>query len=153
MPTNSDSSRNCDPIFDRLWPTARRMPISDDRWITEIDITFAMPRPPTASASRPANSAVCCSVLSACADACSTSLGTFVDTWSGPPRLIAVGIASAVSCVVPGLRAHVQLVRLPVGVEVVLRGPLRDEHRVVEVGIERDRAEHADDAVVGVVRA
>src|SRR5690242_7311793 len=80
IPTNSDSSRNCSPIFERLWPTARRMPISDDRWITEIDITFAMPSPPTASASNPANNAVCCSVLSACDAAFSTSLGTLVDT-------------------------------------------------------------------------
>ena len=101
MPTKSDSRRNCDAIFERLWPTARRMPISDDRWMTEIDMTLAMPSPPTASARRPANNAVCCSVLSACDDACSTSLGTLVDTWSGPPRLIAVGIASAVCCVCP----------------------------------------------------
>ena len=101
MPTNSDSSRNCAPILERLWPTARRIPISDDRWMTEIDMTLAMPSPPTASASRPANSAICCRVLSAWAAAWSTSLGTFVDVWSGPPRLMAVGMASAVSWVVP----------------------------------------------------
>ena len=77
------------------------MPISDERWITEIDMTFAIPSPPTARARMPANSAVCCSVLSACADAWSASLGIFVVTDSVPPRLIAVGSASDVACVSP----------------------------------------------------
>ena len=77
------------------------MPISDERWITEIDITFAMPRPPTASASKPANNAVCCRVLSAWALAFNASLGTSIDTSSVPPSEIAVGMSVAVCGVVP----------------------------------------------------
>jgi hypothetical protein len=34
----------------------------------------------------------------------------------------------------------------------VLRRPLRDEHRVVEIGIERNGTEHAHDTEVGVVQ-
>ena len=138
-------------MSERVLPSARRMPISDDRWITEIDITLAMPSPPTARARIPANSAVCCSVLSACADASSASLGIFVRHRSVPPRLIAVGIASFVSWVVPGSARTYIFVGAPSVREVVLRGPLGDERGVVEVGIERDAVEHADDAVVDAV--
>ena len=66
-----------------------------------IDITLAIPIPPTVSASSPANRATSCSVRLACAAACSTLLGIWVDTWSGPPRLMAVGMAFAVAWVVP----------------------------------------------------
>ncbi len=102
MPTKSDSSRNWLPMMVRLWPTARRMPISAERWITEIDMTLAMPTPPTIRASRPANRATSWRVLFAWAWASRASLGTWVDTWTEPPRLMAVGMALAVSWVVPG---------------------------------------------------
>ncbi len=137
-PTNSDSSRNWAPILERLWPTARRMPISDDRWITEMDITLAMPIPPTVSASKPAKSATCCRVLLAWAAAWSTSLGIWVETWSEPPRLMAVGMALAVAWVVPGCGADVELVGFTVGAEDVLGGPLGHEDGVVELGVQRD---------------
>ena len=109
--------------------------------------------PPTASARIPAKTAVCCSVSSACAEAASASLGIFVETESEPPRLIAVGMASEVACVLPSWARTYSLVGLALGGEVVLGRPLRDEHRVVEARVERDGVEHPDDAEVDVVEA
>ena len=87
-------------------------------------MTLAIPIPPTVRPSSPASSATSCSVLLACAVACSTSLGTCVDTWSGPPRLMAVGMALAVAWVVPGHGPDVELVGLAVGAEDSARPPI-----------------------------
>ena len=115
-------------------------------------MTLAMPKPPTVRASRPAKRATSWSVRFAWAAAWRTLLGTWVDTWSEPPRLIAVGMALAVACVVPGSGAHVELVGLTVRVKDVLGRPLSDEHGVVEIRVEGNRAKDADHAEVRAVQ-